>query len=344
MDFKPKDYVFARWEGEENAHKPLLLYKIVGINSPGKLECRLEKNPHLVRGSETVSVDRIVANLGPKPYPGIVYGHDLAARYRKTVETDYAQLHVYSSLTKSRLKEMVEAFNRVGRRLEKLNLAGIFSRNVDYFLMPKKGKYAGYFVASRDTSKAPHRMVFHVDANVESLDYLYLHEIAHAFHFECLVTTPEILVRWQRLYDKTVLPSEVSKSEAIKLFGKWQRSSSGDDLLTIGEFSRTLEEEEEKKQLRAVVRWIAQNWGVKTKELDLLMLHGETDELTKLWPSRTISAKRDIRPAISEYACTNVAETVAEAISFYLLKKKLPKEATSLVEASLSLIKADLKN
>lgn len=343
MNFKVKDYVFAKWDGEENAHKPPLLYRIVAIKPPGKLECRLEKDPHQVRGTETVSASRVIANLGPSPHPGKVYNHDLSARYRKTVDTDYVPLHLYCSITKKRLSEMTTAFNRVGRRLEKLGLAGIFSRNIDYYLKPKRGRWAGWFQASKHPDKKPHQMVFGVDAEVISLDYLYLHEIAHAFHFECLLDTPEILVKWQRLYNKTVMPTSVPKADASKLLTRWQRSQN-DSVFTLSDLSRAFEEDEEKRQLQAIVHWIRQNRGVKPKELNLLMAQGDTEEIQRLWPTRTISAKRELKPVISEYACSAVEETIAESIAMHLLKVKLPKEVIALTNNTLSLIKAELRN
>lgn len=335
-----KDYVFVKNESEEGEQPPSL-YKVLSV-SIGKFTGRLEKDPHLARSPDTISVNRVIANLGKQPHPGKAYGYDLAARYRKTVDTDYASLHIYCKVTKSKLEEVVKAFNRVGRRMEKAGLGGLYSRNIEYQLRPKQGKWAGYFAPSKDSEKKPHRLVASPDSQVESLDYLFLHELGHAIHSECLMNTPELLAMWQKLYNRTVLPTEVSKKEADLYLSRWLKSQT-DGGYSVRDLARHAEEDEEKQKINAVVSWIAKNHGVKSKELDLLMYVGEHDEVKALWPTRSISSKRNLKPVVSEYSTVAVQELIAESFSFYMLKKTLPEKVTKLVQKSIALAKADLR-
>ena len=103
---------------------------------------RLEDMPHIKPVERTIGVSKILANLGPDPVPGNVYGTDLTARYmgRKKIDDDVT-LHIFTKPSRENLESLLSGFrNVVRKRLEKLKITGLLNENVVYEIRPKKGK------------------------------------------------------------------------------------------------------------------------------------------------------------------------------------------------------------
>jgi hypothetical protein len=61
-----------------------------------------------------------------------------------------------------------------------------------------------------------------------------------------------------------------------------------------------------------------------------------------LWPEKDVD-KNELNPIVSEYACKNPEELFAEAFSFSLVGKKLPKSVGKLLDKTLSYAKDRIK-
>lgn len=342
MKVSKGDYVLVedREDDEEGAKSKPVVARVRAITTKG-IETRLEDLPHIESKIRVYDADAVLMNFGAKPYPGKAYGFDFAERYRRALETDYGSVHLFHASSEEDRTRFVESFNRVGRRLVKLGLGKLYDTNTVYEIRGKRGKYAGMFMPTKEKSNKPNRMLFFVEVAAESLDYVILHEMGHLFHHATLEAYPRILSSWQVAFNRTVIPAEVLKEDSKKLLASWFALQSETEVQSLRVLSKELEEET-RPQLRAVLQWITQNHGVRAHELDTLMLAENHDEIKSLWPDRTIAAKRDLKPLVSEYACKAMPELIAESFAFYVLKKKLPQSITKLLEKSLALGKRSL--
>lgn len=333
------DYVLVEEKGnEEKASTKTMVGKVMRLTSKGA-EVRLEDKVNYSPITRAVDAEHLVMNFGAKPYPGKAYGFDFKERFRKTIETKAGNLDFFVSMKKENIKQFIEAFERVGRRLDKLGLITLLTdTNVTFEVRGKKGKYAGRFHPAKRKSGQPHRIHFYSEIPAESFDYVILHELGHLLQHDYLDHYPRVMSSWQVAFDRTVHPAEVTKDVVKGLRDAWIASQSGSEVVSLREFNKSLEEEE-RPALRAVVQWITQNRGVRAHELDILMLAENHEEVKELWPDRAIAAKKELKPLVSEYACKAMPELLAESFTFYVLKKKLPASITKLLEKSLTLAK-----
>lgn len=333
------DYLLVNHREHEEEKPKQVVVRVKELGT--RILTRLETEPHI--SSRTISIkmggENILMNFGPDPYPGKAYGFDFKERFRKTLETDFAPLHFFVNMPKDERARFIEAFNRVGRRLTKQGLGMLYeSSNVVYEVRGKRGKYAGMFIPAPKNTEKPHRIQFFVETVTESFDYLVLHELGHLLQKDYLDPYPRLISSWQVAYDRTVYPAEVDKAKSASLLKAWLAMQNGNEVMSIKSLAKEIEEED-RASLRAVLHWIAQNRGVRAHELDVLMLAENHDEITSLWPTKSIAAKRELKPAVSEYATKAMPELIAESFAFYMLKKKLPKSITALIEKSLATAK-----
>ena len=106
---------------------------------------------------------------------------------------------------------------------------------------------------------------------------------------------------------------------------------------SIKRWTSSLEEDEDKAAARAILRWLRQNQSVRPFELDQLLMAGNFEEITTIWPKHSIETEQEIDPLVSEYATKARAELFAESWAFYFTGTKLPAAVTKLLEKTISI-------
>ncbi len=327
MEITKGDYIIARTESSKT---PFAL-KIKSA-SPGSLVGVIAKDQHVPGKKEVLELKptEVILNLGMDPRPGKVYGVDVTNLYRFRVEHDkFGTLYYMYRPTKEIMDSLSRAFNIAYKKLKSNGLEHLAGEDqvlwevVSY----NKEKYSGmYFHRPKETEFCR----YHIRPEaLTASDYPYviLHEIAHRLHLQ-YARGSKLNAAWIKLFNTSIKLESITKETARDLR----------DLLLSGNIppSKLLKELDEEQQLayRWVLRYINASHAISAKELDILFKADERDEIKSLWPIRTIT-KKELEPVISEYACTNVRETIAEAVSFYLIGKKLPKTVVKLVERTI---------
>mgnify|MGYP003402399308 FL=1 len=328
------DYVVVMSEGSTPAARKHDIWRVSTVK-PDSIVARIEKVPHISPITSEFDHSSVLVNLGSNPPAGVVYGYNMAERYRgaKTVESGI-ELHAFTKVSRERMDKLRLSFKRIHGRLDKLKLAWLLDENVVYELRGRRGRWAGSFQRSKDVQKRPHRICYYLDVEVTSNDYLILHEMGHLVE-ATLYEYPKLWAAWQKIYNKTVIPAVVDKKVSNELLESLV--ALGDEA-SIREWNSSLEEDA-KPSARAVLRWIRQNRRVRPHDLDTLLIACEWDEVRSLWPDDTIETKHEIDPVVSEYATINCSELFAEAWAFKLTGIKLPKKVDALVDKTMSILR-----
>jgi hypothetical protein len=100
------------------------------------------------------------------------------------------------------------------------------------------------------------------------------------------------------------------------------------------------EDEEVAHRIKILGRWFKQIHHLGMKDLATIWAAGDLDQLGALWPTVAIDSSK-LNPLVSEYATKNVEELWAESFAFYCQKKALPDQIMTLMDKSLSIVKAN---
>jgi hypothetical protein len=329
--FEKGDYAIGR-SVDAKGSKPFL-FKISGI-SKGVVSGVLEKNAHVQQLRKTVEVTTkdVVLGLGNDPYPGRVHGCDTSLLYRgrKTHEA-FGPLHWFYTPETEIGEKVVKAFDKSYKILKNNRLEFLVQPETCIWeIQPYNGeKYAGMYKRSRDPEKNPHRFLIKPEI-IEPVQFPYVvtHELAHHMHSE-FATGKKLNAAWVRLYNTSIKVEAISKEKSLELLTNLCEQ---EDLPS--DFKGQLAEDDA-IVFKWIMKTITQQHKLTIKELDLLFEADCKDDIKALWPSRGVS-KSDLEPVVSDYACKNVRELFAEAVSFKLVGKSLPKAVEALVEKTFS--------
>jgi len=287
-----------------------------------------------MRHTFTQATADIVVVLGQQPYPGKVYGFDVGSLHRKRLTHDrFGDVHFFYKPEKQVLSDLRDSMTRVANKLNKQDL-GFLLNDVVYEVLPYHGeKYAGMYLRSK-TDKVPDRIQIRPEIMPASeYDYVWYHELGHRLHLTFCRESKKLNAQWLKLYATSIKAMTIKKDKSQQLL----------DLLIDGQetpsdFKRGLDEEDA-LAFKWIIRTIQQVNGLSIKDLDTLFEAEMKEEITKVWPVRSISHK-ELAPIVSEYATVNFKELFAECFAFYMTKKKLPEPIIKLMEKSISYGKA----
>lgn len=335
-DIKKNDYVVVQTTKESGGlNRPQLLKVQVIDRISGDVTGRLEKDPHLKEVQVTAKPTEILTNLGKSPKPGKVYGYDVGALYRRTED----DLHLFTEPDPAHLEKFLKGMSAGESIVKKKGFGRLVNAcQFELEIVPRNGKYAGLYAHSRDPERNPHRIKVSIgedtltNASAASYKYVYLHELAHAIHFQLLHTQINLNSAWVALFlgsigYRTVKPER--SQEILEAILKNEGGLKG----AVGDL-----DDDGAADLRLILRWLREFRNLAPRELDLL--HSAKSKqakalLKEVWPRVPVRSKK-LKPLVTEYACKNWRELFAEACSFYLLDKELPTEVAELAEASLS--------
>lgn len=326
------DYFIGRHEG-----KKTYLAKALEDSRGKAVEALLEKNCHMPgqRHTFTQALSDVVLILGGNPWPGKVHGHETGVLHRKRLtHKDFGDVHFFYRPEKKVLDDLNESMAKVSKKLNKFGL-GFLIEGVVYEVLPyNKEKYAGMFIRSKN-DKVPDRIQLRPEIMPASeYPYVWYHELGHRLHLTFCHESKKLNAQWLKLFATSIKAVTIKKEKSQQLL----------DLLINGEeipsaFKRGLDEEDA-LAFKWLVRTIQQVNGLSLKDLDTLFEAEMKDEISKVWPVRSISHK-ELAPIVSEYATKNFRELVAECVAFYMTGKKLPDPIVKMVERTISYAKAN---
>lgn len=328
---KKGEYCIARQEGKKD-----YLFKALSDSDAKTVEAVIEKNSHMqgMRHTMTVKIEDVVVNLGPDPYPGKVYGHDVGSVLRKRREHDkFGDVFWFYQPEKQVVTDLNESMDAVYLKLKKAGLDFLI-KDVVFEVHPYySGKYAGMFLKSSN-EEIPDRIQIKPEIMpATEYQYVWFHELGHRLHLT-FCPSKKLNATWLKLYSTSIKVEAVKKDKSQQLL----------DMLVDGEdlpsgFKTTLDEEDA-LAFKWIIRTIQQVNGLSLKELDTLFEAEMKDEISRVWPLRNIPRK-ELAPILTEYATRNVRETFAEAFALYMTKKKMPEPIVKLLEKSIAYAKAN---
>jgi hypothetical protein len=331
------DYVVALAKTSGGKERPFL-FKVSGQNK-GIVSGTLTKNSHIqtLKSSVEVPLKDVIINLGSDPYPGKVHGCDVTNLYRgKKQHDDFGYLHYFYSPEDEVKTKLGQAFTKAYKVLKQARLDFVVQPETCIWeVLPYHGeRYAGMYIRSKNTEKAPHRFQIRPEL-MQPIDFPYVifHELAHHLHKE-FATGPKLQAAWIQLYNSTIKVSNVRKEQSIELL---ESLLSQED--RPSDFKSGLDEEQT-LIYKLILKNIKQNHSISVKELDLLFEADYRDDIRSIWPTRGIT-KKDLAPVISEYSLVSYHETFSEAVAFRLSGKKLPKEVEALVDKTFAFTKSN---
>ena len=305
------------------------LMKVSAVDS-GTIRGSLGKDFHIPNRRHAVEVvpRDVLLNLGPDPRPGKVYGVDILRPVGSKDSDDFGRITFFYKPSKDVGANLMDAFSKVAKIFKRQRLDFAIGEGV-WEVMAPQGSKAGMYKRSKKPDLNPHRFLIHPEL-LPATEYPYVisHELAHHLHSE-FMNNPKLNAAWIRLFNTSIKPTSISKEKSLELLKAMENHDGPPS--TLGS---TLSDDDT-RAFRMILRVIQVYRSVSVKELDTLAESDDLDEIRDLWPKRAIP-QRELEPVVSQYATKNYRELVAEAISFYLTGKKLPKEVTALVERSLT--------
>lgn len=320
--------------GLSSENKRPVLFKVESVVK-GIVSGTIQKDPHLKEKRFTFEapLKDIILSLGENPHPGKVYGFDCTSLYRgRKTHPEFGSLYWFYKPDDEVATKLMAAFDKAYKILKANRLEFIIQPNTCIWeIMPPNGeRYAGMYKRSKNPEKNPNRLQIRPEI-MPATEWVYviLHELAgHHLHFEFL-TSKKLNAQWVKLFNTTIAISQVKKEKSIELL---EGLLSQEDPPSAYKANLS---EEDTEIYKMILRAISNQHSVSVKELDILFEADFRDEIKNVWPTRGV-LRKDLDPLVSDYACKNFRELIAEAVAFKLTGKKLPKAVEALIEKSFS--------
>ena len=298
-----------------------------------------ENKAHYEPNNVEVEFDQLILNLGATPPVGTILGFDTNNLYRRSKEHDiWGSIHYFRKVHKELGQSLTGALDKTGEKLVKLGFEKVFDKFVTEVRQPH-GKHAGMYIYVTDKKKdvPSHLQLFLKDDHSAEMRYVLYHEFGHAIRKHCL-NTPNVHAAWTKIFRTSVLNKPI-EAPVFKRLLKAIVSVDAEEAKTysIAELINSTEEED-LLAFKVAARYINQVYHISTRDFRSLITAGKFELVKSVWPTTTIDVD-DLKPIVSEYACTNMEELFAESFSHHLTGKKLPKNVTELLEKHLAIAK-----
>lgn len=303
------DYIVVK-----KGRKPVLCFVLNSKTQRGVVEKTLhtDEPEHF-----TYEEENILCNLGPEPSHGKIYGIEVMP-YKKTIETNlFGPIHIFRDVEKKEITALKKAMKKV-REAYKKQASVAFLPLYQIQILPKKGKYAGMYLAKTKGSEVFDIMKLHPETLADPIynEYLVAHEFAHGLWYRCV--SHDLRVKWMKLFQKRKKLSSVSADSLEELCSDVVRYEGG-----IRDYMKEVAEEDDKMILKEVLSFFKKYHSMAAQDVELMLSH-DSGKLADMWP--TTAMLSESRPDISQYAMTKVEEFFAEAVAYHMTGKQLPKD------------------
>jgi hypothetical protein len=303
-----------------------------------EIDCLIEKDRHLEEEEMTIYPHHILINLGPRPHPELktIAGVDVRDVYRKTINHDiWGPIHFLSRPERDSIDVLKKSLDKTGDRLCKMGFHRLFNFFCVEVRSPRKD--VGMYRHKHGPKKINRLQLFLSSEHEKEMNYILYHEFGHALRFNVL-TEPRVYSSWIGKFNTSIQVDSIASAEFTRLMKMFIKA----DVDKCSEFYSSLQEEREKLVFKQAIRLIQKIHRVGPREIDALLSAGKADVVEDLWPEKDVD-KNELNPIVSEYACKNPEELFAEAFSFSLVGKKLPKSVGKLLDKTLSYAKDRIK-
>tara|TARA_B100000700_G_scaffold88627_1_gene99992 strand:- start:110721 stop:111704 length:984 start_codon:yes stop_codon:yes gene_type:complete len=275
----------------------------------------------------TYEDEKLLCNLGPNPQHGKIYGVDVTP-YKDTIETKrFGPILLFRDLDKKELKALRKAMKSVFDMFEK-EASTAFLPLYQIHLLPKKGKYAGVYIAKTKGSEVYDQIKLHPESFADPIynEYLIAHEFAHGLWYRCVPL--ELRVKWMKLYQKRLKLSSIDEKHLGELCHDVVRYEGG-----IRDYMKEVADDDEKLVIKEVLTYFKKYHSMAAQDVDLMLAH-DSGKLADMWPTRALLSES--RPDISQYSMTKVEEFFAEAVAYHFSGRQLPKDVAKGLKATFA--------
>lgn len=304
--------------------------KLGFAHNPERNSCYIEETLQLDE-PEVFEYDEktLIACLGKKPAVGTVFGVHVEP-HRSSTEHEIGPLHFYRRMKAAEKKALRFGLDGALKLFKSYGLDSIFPiwrievRNA-------KGKYAGMYKYKRKDGETTDSVVLHPVTFEDPKYNIYImcHELAHALWYRRV--PDDLRTRWLTMYNSYI---QVSKAKKDQLEGMLKALVSSQ--VSVREFGRDCEEDD-KVLFKEALTYLKRHHKLTPEDVNLLLYHN-SQVLGEIWPTAASLSESD--QPISAYAATNVHEFFAEAISYKLTGRQVPKKIDKLVERTFKVIRA----
>lgn len=335
MKVNKGDYIVAKLEGS----KKFLAGKALAVEGSSVRVVGIE-NPHIKKRTAEFPLASILLNLGKDPQPGKVYGLDFSQLYRGKTEVPKLGLRLnwFYVPEKEQRKSLESAFRIVYKKLKPLGLGFLLDNDNTVWEIQgqRSGKYCGMYLQPKEPMAPGRLQICPNKANPPDYPYIIVHELGHRLHMK-YATDSSLNARWLHQFSNSIRLVDVDRATSKRMLSLIIESDVRPSILhkEMGE--------DDALAFKWLVRYLASSRSITSRDLDDLHRAEAFDDIKAIWPVRAIP-KKELQPVLTEYACKNVRELVAESFAYYVLGKKMPKALVKLTERTISIGKQVYKN
>lgn len=284
--------------------------------------CSMESTRHKEPESVTIKSKEVIAVLGRSPSFGKVHGVTVETWKRCEEHEHFGTIDIFHELDKAHEGKLLRAFDKVSSVLKKHGLQRCLPVCTE--IRHPSGKMAGkYKFTGKDAEEFPDTLTLYPKEEHE-FSHIVFHEIGHAVWFR-LFKSAKGRAAWVKAYHSYIKITELSDTDIADITDKYGKSDRPSD--AKGQMS-----EEEAGVFEAMLEYVKRVHSLTIRDLDTL--YDSENDLSKYWPQSAETTKKVIE-AFGEYSMKSVEEFWAEAFSFYMTGKSMPKNLSTLMEKSL---------
>lgn len=274
--------------------------------------------------------DSLVANLGPNPVVGKVFGVHVEPLNSEKLHKIGNVLY-YRPMKELESKALHYAFDKVVAKLDAEGLDAVLPF-AQIQIRAGKGKYpATYMPKKLKDGTVADVIVFHpkfLDDPKANMYSLY-HEIALA-HWQHTVND-DTRARWLSVYNQSIKVDRAKKSQMDGLL-----KSLLDSQVSIREFMRDLDDAE-KALMREALAYLKKHHKLSPAEVNILLNH-DSRALGEIWPTSAAMSLSEV--LITQRATLSVQELFAESVAHVLFGKNIPRQLEKLVSVTFKRIRS----
>lgn len=331
MKIQEKDYVLVQVTGGKKAQ----IVRITDASDTKKLRGLLDtshiEEAEVKSSGEPVTFTKhdVVANLGSKPQFGAAYGAKVEVVRKKFSHDWFGKMRIFASCLDN--EDLMTEFKKHIRTAEKMiRKQRLPQLPLLFDVRHTSGKYAGFYKHRRGNLDLLTVRVSENDVNEDYIKYIVAHEYAHGIWARHVPA--KIKRKWINLYHQATTIKTVGKRDLAQLLEDLKAAGS------VNAFRKELDADD-RKLLAAVFKHIKATHQLDHHHVQLLVSLEEDIEF--LWPTQIELGNADL--LVSDYARKAPEELFAEAVAFWLIGTKMPKQVQNAVDKTMSnLSKTDL--
>ncbi len=324
MKIQSKDYVLVALEGGKKS----ALVRVIEADDPKRMRGVVDQS-HIdeidIKGAgDPVTFRRsdVMANLGQRPKFGTAYGSKVEVLRSKASHDWFGTIRVFASVLdnedlKAEFKKHLKSAEHLIRKNRLPQLPIIFD------IRHTSGKYAGYYKYRRGKLDLLTIRLSETDIHKDYIHYVVTHEYAHGIWFRHVPAT--VKKKWIDLYHKATEIKKVKKDELERLCSDLVAAES------LAAFKKEIDPED-RKLLAACFKQIKASHQLDVNHIQLLI--GLEEDISDIWPTYVELGNPEL--ILSDYARKSPEELFAEAVSFWLTGKKLPKQIQNAVDRTMT--------